>query len=285
MDGPEQLLDAAIEAVAEGHQRRPDVQLTASFPMIGVLATGELMVVGRSATGWGEPWQPGLALAAEHRAAIVERAKRTPCATDKCPMSWVARDWGAKGFVCPNCDTIFDEMISPCSQCGKDAVQKRYNTAKSPFYRVILAAAQALGILDAADPQWPSRLMWSNLYKIAPAAGWHPSKTLVSLQQQYCVRMLVAEIIAWKPRRILFLTGLDWADPFLAELGVINARHLTGLLAYAGRIVRPLDDVSASFVVGANPQRKDEQPMVDAIRQAFAALEQEGEEWLWMLHC
>jgi hypothetical protein len=270
MDRLKELLDAALLAVAEG-DHRCDLQLTASLPVRGNRAMGELMIVGRAMTGRGEGWRPQEALDPQRRTAIIERVMPSALATGECPMSWIARDWGS-GFLCRNCNTRSTRATVPCMKCGSYDVQRRYDTSKSPLYRVMQAVTNALRLADTTQSEWPSYLMWTNLYKIAPTGVGTPSQSLVTLQHHFCVQMLNEEISEWKPKRILFLTGLDWAEPFLSEIGVAP-RQVNGLVSHAGRIVLPAVGVDAAFVVGPHPQGKPEAELVSQIVQAFSSLE------------
>ncbi len=68
----------------------------------------------------------------------------------------------------------------------------------------------------------------------------------------------------WRPRRILFLTGLDWAVPFLDGLGCRKTRpggspvELVGTVPGGGRVV-----------VAPHPRRKRLGELEDGIARAF----------------
>ncbi len=95
---------------------------------------------------------------------------------------------------------------------------KTYNTKRSAFWRVIRQVTGRLGIADIETDEWPSHLIWSNLYKIAPLDGGNPGEQLCRFQYDQCLKCLMQEIMGWKPRRILFLTGIGWANSFLEDL-------------------------------------------------------------------
>ena len=272
MDKISELLDNALVAVARGDHRHPDLRLTAFLPVKGDKSTGQLMIVGRAVNGWGKGWRPQEALDPRRREVIIEALKSPAWARGKCPMSWISRDWGKGGYTCGNCDTPCDTQAGPCACCGADAIGRRYNTAKSAFYRVMRSVTEALKIADTSEAEWPSFLMWTNLYKIAPAAGGNPSSGLARLQHEACVKMLNEEIRQWKPLRILFLTGLDWAEPFFSGIGMTTGTRLDGPVAYAGKIRLSPNGAEASAVVGPHPQGKAEREIVDQVVRTLSSL-------------
>ena len=62
----------------------------------------------------------------------------------------------------------------------------------------------------------PSRLL--NLYKIAPKDSGNPPSKLCKVQFQQCIELLCAELVAFRPKRLLVMTKLNWAQPFVERL-------------------------------------------------------------------
>ncbi len=157
---------------------------------------------------------------------------------DGCPMLWVSRCWGETNG---------------------------YNTRKSAFWRVIRATTGRLGVADVGAPTWPSFVAWSNLYKVSPSAGGNPSSALANAQLPQCIEILRAEIHAWAPRRVLFLTGRRWARPFLDGLGFVSdSDPLVNPVEASGTVFN-----GARIIVGPHPQAKPEGPFVDAAYGTF----------------
>ena len=59
------------------------------------------------------------------------------------------------------------------------------------------------------------------LYPLAPCRGGNPNVALQRAQFEGCRRLLHQEIEEYRPRRLIFLTGLDWLSRFCAE----NSSH------------------------------------------------------------
>ena len=146
-------------------------------------------------------------------------------------MTWVSECWGSR---------------------------QGYNTKKSAFWRVTRELVHRLGIADVGKKDWPSHIAWSNLYKVSPDKGGNPTEALKEAQFPYCAKILAAEIRELKPRRVVFLTGWQWAKRFLGELGVNSSISCAGgLLEASGRLPSGSD-----FVVLPHPQGKPQKEIV-----------------------
>jgi hypothetical protein len=238
------ILNEMVRNVGENADRlRSKKTLTLFVATKGRYASGKLMVVGRAVNGWCDEWSPNIATIKEEREKIVESAyQECLFINDECPMKWVSDKWGI-------------------SEPGTYT----YNTKRSAFWRVIRQVAGRLGIADIETDDWPSHLIWSNLYKIAPFKGGNPSEKLCDLQYDQCVKCLKQEIRDWKPRRILFLTGLGWAKELLEDLQQIEKSK--GYVEAAGELITGKH--KAKVVVVPHPQGKPESQIVDEIIDAF----------------
>lgn len=275
MSDIDQLLDEALEAVSRVSLRYP-YKLTAFSPVRGDLYKGDLMVVGRAVNGWGNGWLADEAKEPSKRRSIIDQVKSTAWAVDCCPMSWVRRDWDQR-YICEGetCGESFIQKTEVCPKCGGNRIKRAYCTATSAFWRVIRAVTQKLAIANPDRDEnltWPSFLYWTDLYKISPEAGGNPTTALIAAQQNACERMLKEEIAQAVPKRILFLTGWDWARPFLACLGVQDAPPRQGHVTFCGKLQLALEQ-EALVVVAPHPQAKPEGEIVEEIIGAFQNLE------------
>ncbi len=215
--------------------------ITGFLPMQGREYSGKLMVVGRAVNGWAEGIAPNQLCKDAERLeyARLVYSSVTENMENDCPMSWVTAGW---------CATT------------------RYNTRRSAFWRVIRAVVSRLNIADVDDREkpWSSHLVWSNLYKVAPVGGGNPNNSLRTAQFRGCVKLLRWELEKYQPRRILFLTGRCWADPFLEQAwndrSVPNAHSFVeagGHLTCGSQI--------ATCVVASHPQGKNETNWVNDV--------------------
>ncbi len=209
-----EIHDKLLQAIGTAHGRLGERKLTTFFPMQGSAATGELMVVGRAVNGWGNAWAATKALTEDGRADIIRDVFER---TTTPGMRWVTDLWGTNRTV-----------ITAHPQ--GDRRKRPYSTKTSAFWRVVRGVSESvIGVSE----DWPSKLMWSNLYKVAPFSGGNPWTALVRTERDACKCHLAEEVSLWSPKRILFLTGWRWAEPFLSSLGTLVGR--SGLDSSSGR--------------------------------------------------
>ena len=96
------------------------------------------------------------------------------------------------------------------------------------------------------------------------SAGWNPGGDLQRAQRPAAIELLALEIEAFRPRRILALTG-TWIDPFVADLG-LSMEVRNGLVEGLGSAG------GAAWVIAKHPIGKPEALFVSLVTQAFADL-------------
>jgi hypothetical protein len=122
----------------------------------------------------------------------------------------------------------------------------------------------------ATEQAWPSRLVWSNLYKFAPEKGWNPSPKVAALQRARCRELLLHEIATFRPRRLVFATGMDWARPFLdPPCFAPDQRPGTKYLKRSGDLVLDGETIGR-YAVALHPMGKNE---TDWSREVHEGLE------------
>lgn len=228
------MFDALLTKLAEDPQL-PHDKLTPFLPLVGDRYTGELMVIGRAVNGWLDEWSPG-----------------------------ELRDPGRRdGTIQISADYSMDWVV-------QKAGDKKYNTNRSAFWRVVKRVALDLGAVASSDVAWSSHIAWSNLYKIAPTAGGNPSAELRCLQFSQCVSLLALEVEQLRPRHVLCLTGIDWFEPFAVPLGLNRlAPCRPGFRFVDGMYLAGLQ----KWVVAQHPQGKPENEVVAEVVTAFGRQE------------
>jgi hypothetical protein len=241
------LLCAMAQEIGRAAGALPGEPLTGFLAARGEAYRGELMWVGRAVNGWVKPGCTPAELQDESRVdalaqAIFDKALGLG-AGGPCPLRWVANPWSGK----------------------KDD----YNPARSAFWRTARRILLAVGEAGPAEGASPSRLVWSNLYKFAPEKGWNPSAKVAALQRALCRELLLHEVAAFRPRRLVFATGMDWAHPFVdAPCFVFDRKPGTGLLRGSGDLV--LDgEAIGRFAVALHPMGKNENDWTRAVREGL----------------
>jgi len=207
-----------------------------------------LMVVGRAVNGWTEEILPHALATVLECTRYAQVVQNSVNGSNACPMLWVTKRWGPNDV---------------------------YNTKRSAFWQSIRGVVRQLHIAYVQDvdrDRWPSHLVWSNLYKVSPANGGNPIGPLCDVQKPGCIDLLELELETYKPSRILFLTGIDWANPFF--------KWMTGVPSLGG----PLHHVERfgtytisnghkiQWVVATHPQGKPEAEWIGEVAEAYNRL-------------
>jgi hypothetical protein len=207
----------------------------------GVRYDQNLMVIGIAGNGGIEGVRPVDMADALQAERFANEISDSVSGKGECPMKWVTDQWGATSG---------------------------YNTKKSQFWNVIREVTHKLDIADEHQDDWPSYLAWSNLYKISPNEGGNPSKTLRDIQQNGCNSLLKSELIRYRPRHLLFLTGLGIIEPFRPILELNEKRVSMKYVEATARINLDLN-YETNVVVAAHPQGKTQSEWVGEVMELF----------------
>ena len=224
-----------LRPVGEAANTLPKKEVVGFMAVEGNWYNRQLMVVGRAVNRWTDdtifPSQLAGPNECRRYSEVVKRNSSGD--TNDCPMNWVQDYWQ-----------------NP----------KGYNTRRSAFWRVILEVMEGLEIAFENDP-WPSHLVWSNLYKVAPAKGDNPGNRLCDIQLNGCISLFDTELEIYQPSRLLLLTGWDWAEVFIANDCQIHGN--------AGFVEATGQREETSIVVAKHPQGKPEGEWVENVLAAF----------------
>jgi hypothetical protein len=234
----EQMLGVVGQAGLELRGR----QLCLFCTQIGVRWSNDLLVCGRAVNGWNLEWSPSRALTEDSRSQLMAEIRDCD-AKDGAPMEWVAEAWQSR---------------------------QRYNTARSAFWRVIRAVANALELEGFDQLKWSSYLAWTNLYHLALGTTGNPPSRLMRLQLPLCLEQLQRDLRELQPKRVLFLTGMNWAAPFLGAVTFTSNTPL-GLVEASGWFSTQ-NSARASVIVAKHPQGKPHDDFVQAVVRAFTAV-------------
>lgn len=232
----ETIFDQILQDVAMAATKL-DVPLAPFWPIRGAAYDGGLLVIGRSVNGWIESWTARQLREPAIRRSAVERMRSNAEPVDVCRMGWVTELWGAR---------------------------EGYNTRTSAFWRVLRRIILSDTSTGHDPARWSSRLAWTNLYKVSPAARGNPGAALQRAQRQSAIELLSLEIEQFAPRRVLAMTG-GWIGPFSDGLGLqLDSR--SGLVEGVGM------RGDCAWVVAKHPMGKPEGPFVSEVLAAFAEL-------------
>lgn len=176
------------------------------YPSIGVPKEKpvEFILYGQSVGGWQAEHDYSTPLAMQH----VDRSRdySNDHFPDRSPLDWVNAMW-SKGYW---------------SRLDPEEREYYFNRfgdyrSSSPFWQLIWKVIARKCSLGEEDNSWTERLVWSNLYKIAPQDGRehpNPSEEDRVLQRPECVGLVEQELRELRPKYCIVYTNDSWWAPF-----------------------------------------------------------------------
>lgn len=151
----------------------------------------KLMVVGRAVNGWDV--DTALCTSLENTVNMVMNQK------DRFDH-----------IICTKGIKYFDENTKQ---------SKKYYYSRSRFWKLIRYIFEENG----EETDFNHKIVWSNLYKVSPYVNGNPGWRLVKPQMQTYIDCLRDEINEYRPNNILFITGMDYLNPWPNEPQFGNA--------------------------------------------------------------
>lgn len=137
-----------------------------------------------------------------------------------------------------------------------------YNTARSPFWRVIREVSSSPALYSEA---WYKHIIYNNLYRVS--ADDRPTDSFCRKQRKFCSKLLVNEIEYFAPKAVLCLTGMCWAEEVLEEAGI--SVEVSRTIPWGNYAVSVVESDMTTFLISEHPQGKREKPHVDAILEGL----------------
>lgn len=173
-------------------------KLTAAPSFQGSLyrkSDARLMIVGRAVNGWEHDFSPCQTLKQVVAAVLNQRAP-------------------------------FDDVVKIDGVECKGR-KRNYHYSSSKFWKLIKLILESYGESQPGewynDPfQWNQRIVWSNLYKVAPWAGGNPEWSFIKPQMKNHVEIIRQELEHYAPKRVLFITDMNYFVPWKREPSVLK---------------------------------------------------------------
>lgn len=159
---------------------------------------------------------------------------------------------------------------------GIQGEKSTYFYSKSPFWRLIRKLLESYG----EGENYNKKVLWSNLYKIAPRNGGNPGWLLIRPELQTYIDMIKKEIEIYKPTHILFITDIGYFNPYplnskYPRFGEnLNVNEICGY----DYVVAEGQYEKVKIVVCKRPEQRNTDNMVMEIKKVFddMIIEQEG---------
>lgn len=215
--------------IGKAAEQLPNIQMVGFSAMRGSQYDGHLMVVGRAVNSFWRERFPSEFSTEEGAISFAQEVINDSNDPVNCPMGWLNESW---------------------------AGEVKYKARRSTYWRAIHSVIESLGLITPNDENWASKLVWTNLYKLSPQSGGNPSNHVCDLQLSGCIELLQSEIEYHRPAKVLFLTGMGWAEPFLKSLGFQYESDLTSSQVEGFGRAGLNDGHQFSYVVASHPQGK-----------------------------
>lgn len=191
-DSYTEIFERLLSNVATWKPRaNKDIPLTACWPESGNRFTRgkSVLVIGRATNGFPRSFNGRDLQSEENRQRVLGEARGAAEEADG-RLSWVA--WSKPG-----------------GSVG----------SRSAFWRATRSMVRLVeGDTVADDKDWASNVAWSNLAKVAPAAGGNPSQRLYRAQFHECIGAIEREVAELDPGLVLLIAGESWYRPILDGL-------------------------------------------------------------------
>lgn len=175
------------------------------YPSLGVKAGEpvEFILYGQSVGGWIKEHDYAIPVPSDR--VVQSRAYSNRYHADHSPLDWVNVLWTKQSR----------EQLDPAGKAFYKPFGS-YNPGRSPFWQLIVRVVQQHCGLPRASWAWTEKLVWSNLYKIAPQDGkaWNPDPGQRILQRPEAVHLVEQEFKELRPRYCIVYTNDSWWAPF-----------------------------------------------------------------------
>jgi len=174
------------------------------YPSLGIKnsETTEFLVCGQAVNGWSSGF--GLYEKIDQIKLLnsIKSSNKYLSEKNHTPIDWVNFQWSNSIYN----DHCKEEII-------RNFYDGTYRAYRSFFWNVTYKLICDYYNIDRRSFNWSKKLVWSNLYKIAPEDA-NPNWFERELQQPLSSELLKKEIEELNPRFCVVLTNLDWWLPF-----------------------------------------------------------------------
>jgi len=119
--------------------------------------------------------------------------------------------------------------------------QNGYNFNRSGFWQLCKEIMRLVG----EEVNWSDRILWSNLYKVAPYKEGNPDNQLIKMTIEQCIQILTYELCFYRPTHVVFVTDDWWFDP-----------SDTFRVCFAEKLNIPVEHKSESVIIGKGSYNK-----------------------------
>lgn len=181
------------------------------YPSLGAPKkdTPDFLIYGQAVNGWEPVFNVSEDIQQQKLLKIaIENSNDYYIEKDHSPLDWVNVYW-SKGNYSKYITSQSEREFYP---------PKDYSTYRSFFWNVTYKLICRYYELDENSWEWSKKMVWSNLYKIAPEENRNPSDEECFWQEKLSIELVRKEIEEINPKFCIVLTNNSWWQPFRERL-------------------------------------------------------------------
>lgn len=164
----------------------------------------DFIIYGQATNGWSSFFDSDKELNENSVIEGIMASNRFYVAKNFTPIDLVNVKWS---------NGIFDKLCKEDNRLAEFYDQNRYRFYRSFFWNVVYKLISDYYSLDRESWDWSRKIIWSNLYKIAPD-GKNPNYAERQSQLEKSVTLVLQEIKEASPKYCIILTNINWWKPF-----------------------------------------------------------------------
>jgi hypothetical protein len=174
------------------------------YPSFGIKNTehADFIVYGQAVNGWSSEFCLTDQMNIDRVLEGIWGSNKYLKSKNHTPLDWVNVQW-SNSIYNMNCEDAET----------KNYYDGKYLSHRSFFWNVTYKLICDYYEIKRNGYEWSKKLVWSNLYKIAPESS-NPDNHCKVVQQVHSVNLVKKEIEEISPKYCIVLTNLDWWLPF-----------------------------------------------------------------------
>jgi hypothetical protein len=174
------------------------------YPSLGSnsLQEIEFLVLGQAVNGWRSGFRLDEKIDQAKVSSSIESSNRFLSSKGHSPLDWVNVQWSNRIYN----ETCIDEETTLFYDSD-------YRAYRSFFWNVTYKLISDYYGIPQSSWEWSKKLVWSNLYKIAPD-GSNPNDEQRAFQRPTAAELIRKEIEELNPKFCIVITNLSWWEPF-----------------------------------------------------------------------
>jgi len=174
------------------------------YPCFGVKKNekSDFLIYGQAPNGWRSGFQLDDNINLEKVHDSYCQSNKFLSERNHSPLDWVNVQWSNSDYN-RNCN----------DSLSKEFYNGSYRAYRSFFWNVIYKLICDYYQIDRESWEWSKKIVWSNLYKIAPANA-NPNGFYKSQQHPLASELVKKEIEEINPKYCIVITNGDWWKPF-----------------------------------------------------------------------